>query len=1053
MLSIGKLGTGQEMYYLEKVAEGAEDYYSGEGEVAGQWIGDGAVELDLSGEVGGDQLTAMLTGNNPASGEPLGLRAVGGRGPVPGFDLTFSAPKSVSLLWGLGGPVAGVEVNAAHRAAVDAALGYLQQEACWTRRGAGGTEFVKGNGYLAAAFEHRSSRNGDPQLHTHVLVANATKGPDGRWTRLYHPAIYEHAQTASYLYQAQLRHELTRRLGVEWQEVRKGIAEIEGFADDHLREFSTRRAEILEAVGPDASARSMEVAALSTRQGKEQGVSREELHERWRARGEEIGLDREAISRTFDPEAIFDPERAQARTIPDEELGEAVTANVSHFERRDAIRAVADSQRSGAPAAEVIRMADEFLASDEVLRLSESPRAERFTTQRVWDLEREALSTAERMQGEARGQAGELIATRVIEARPTLKADQREMVRRLLADPEGIAVVVGEAGTGKTFAIVAAAEGWAQAGYELRAVAPTWRAANVLRAEGLEATSVARLLAQMQGGDGGGSDSSMLNERTVLLVDEAGMVGSADLAALIEAADAARAKLVLVGDHQQLGEIEAGGLYRALAERTEPIVLDEVIRHNRAVDREAARLIRDGEGGAALDLYRSAERVTVALDAEARREAMVADWHRSYSEGQDALMVAKRNSEVERLNATARELLRNEGQLGEQEVEVGEARFAVGDQVITRVNDHAAGIYNRERWQVTEVDAESRSLVLEGIDQAQRVEVGPDYLDRTTPHGDAPAIQHAYAVTTYCAQGTTVDRAYVMADPSMDKQEMYVAASRSREETYLYATPEIQAEREEYAPKPPGREAIGHVAEAAERDRAQTAAHDEALRSELAGMPTPDLAVRHRDLAMPARRESNDESAYQHQQGWVAERQRQYADAVANREAAEGLGWRERRQVLPEARKHEQLISERLGEETAKLERLAPPSTEARREHEISGELLAKRNEQALLADRLSPPGYVVKELGERPGDPEKAKAWDNGVRSIERYRNEYGVQDKGSALGHRPESDSRDRFAHDRTQDRIREAQRRLERQQQVDRSMQRSHDAGRDMGLDIGL
>jgi conjugative relaxase-like TrwC/TraI family protein len=568
MLSIGKLGTGQETYYLEKVAEGAEDYYSGEGEAAGQWLGDGATELGLSGEVGGDQLTAMLTGRSPMDGSPLGLRAVGGRGPVPGFDFTFSAPKSVSLLWGLGGPVAGVEVNAAHRAAVDAALGYLQEEACWTRRGAGGAEFVKGSGYLAAAFEHRSSRNGDPQLHTHVLVANATKGPDGKWTRLYHPAIYEHAQTASYLYQAQLRHELTRRLGIEWQEVRKGIAEVEGFADEHLREFSTRRAEILEAAGPDASARSMEVAALTTRQGKEQGVSREELHERWRSRGEEVGLDREAISRTFDPEAILDPDSASVRPLSKQEIGEAVTAHASHFERRDAIQAVADSQRSGAPAADVLRMADRFLASNEVLQVSTEARAERFTTQRVWELEREAISTAERMQTEPRGQAGELIAARVIQARPSLKADQREMVRRLLADPKGIAVVVGEAGTGKTFAIVAAAEGWAQAGYELRAVAPTWRAANVLRVEGLEATSVARLLAQMQGGDSG--DSSMLNERTVLLVDEAGMVGSADLAVLIEAADAARATIVLVGDHQQLGEIEAGGLYPLLPSAPSP---------------------------------------------------------------------------------------------------------------------------------------------------------------------------------------------------------------------------------------------------------------------------------------------------------------------------------------------------------------------------------------------------------------------------------------------------------------------------------------------------
>src|SRR5436190_11849043 len=135
MLSIGKLGAGQENYHLEKVAEGAEDYYSGEGEAEGRWLGDASAELGLSGEVEPAQLTAMLTGNNPATGEPLGLRAVPGRGPVPGFDLTFSAPKSVSLLWGIGGGDVAKEVVAAHQRSVEAALAYMQQNACWTRRG------------------------------------------------------------------------------------------------------------------------------------------------------------------------------------------------------------------------------------------------------------------------------------------------------------------------------------------------------------------------------------------------------------------------------------------------------------------------------------------------------------------------------------------------------------------------------------------------------------------------------------------------------------------------------------------------------------------------------------------------------------------------------------------------------------------------------------------------------------------------------------------------------------------------------------------------------
>jgi conjugative relaxase-like TrwC/TraI family protein len=151
-----------------------------------------------------------------------------------------------------GGPEIGAEVRDAHRDAVEAALDYLQRETGFTRRGADGREFVKGNGYLAAAFEHLSSRNADPQFHTHVLIANLTRGPAGRWTRLYHPAIYRHAKTTGYLYEAELGHQLTRRLGLRWRQVENGIAEIEGFSAEQLRTFSTRRREILEAPGEDA---------------------------------------------------------------------------------------------------------------------------------------------------------------------------------------------------------------------------------------------------------------------------------------------------------------------------------------------------------------------------------------------------------------------------------------------------------------------------------------------------------------------------------------------------------------------------------------------------------------------------------------------------------------------------------------------------------------------------------------------------------------------------------------------------------------------------------
>ena len=1051
MLSIGKLGTGQEMYYLEKVAEGAEDYYSGEGEVAGQWMGDAAAQLGLSGEVGADQLTAMLTGRNPVDGSPLlGRQGVPGRGPVPGFDLTFSAPKSVSLAWALGGPETGRAVMDAHHRSIDAALHYVQREACWTRRGAGGAEFVKGNGFLAAGFDHRSSRNGDPQLHTHVLLANATQGPDGRWTRLYHPAVYDHLKTAGYVYEANLRHELTQSLGVEWQEVRKGIAEIEGFADSHLREFSTRRAEILEAAGgADASGRAREVATLATRGAKEREIAPETLHERWRTRAQEIGLDREAIQSALEPSSETrwrreSPADADPRTVSAWQVDRAVTAAASHFDRRDVVQAVAGLCRDGAPAAEVERMADEFLASGSVISIGHSRKGERFTTKRIWNLERTALESAEKMRAEGPSPAGELIAARVLHATPTLKPDQREMVRRLLAERSGLVVVIGEAGTGKSYAILAAARGWAEAEIELRACAPTWRAANVLRADGLAATSVASLLAELERAEQ--AHERGLGYGSVLLVDEAGMVDSATLARLIHHAEEAEAKLVLLGDPEQLGEIEAGGLFRALAERSDPIHLDEVIRHRYETEREAAHLIREGEGARALDLYRSEEQVVVAPDAQARREAMVADWHESFSAGEDAVMVAKQNVEVERLNAIARQLRKEAGLLGEREIEVGEARFAAGDQVITRVNDRAADLYNRERWQIAEVDPDQRRVVLEGIDQARTVEVGADYLAKTNPHSDAPALQHAYAVTTYSAQGTTVDRAFVAADPSMDKQEMYVAASRSRGETTIYATPEIQVEREEFAPGDRYLRAdIRHIAEASQRDRAQRAAHDAATRTELRGLPTEELMARERQLRSHARDEAAADERHAGAARALAEVEEKLRDATGKCRAFESLPPAERElhaEQIGRLRAMEDLareVRERRLEQVG--ERPPAESSQARMELPLAEQVLAERRELAITAAKLSPPDYIVRELGERPLDPEKRRAWDRGVAGIEGYRQEHGIKDRENALGKEP-TDGFERASWTEQRSRLAEQQRTLQLQQGRSASLELDND-----------
>jgi conjugative relaxase-like TrwC/TraI family protein len=815
MLTIGKLGIGQANYYLDKVAEGAEDYYSGDGEAEGRWMGDAAEELGLEGEVSPEQLKAMLTGLNPVDGEPLvGMRGVPTKGAVPGFDLTFSAPKSVSLLWALGGAEAGSAVSRAHDRSVEAALDYMQREACWTRRGAGGSEFVKGNGYLAAAYVHRSSRNGDPQLHTHVLVANATQA-DGRWTRLYHPAIYDHAKTAGYIYEAQLRHELSRNLGVRWQEVRNGIAEIDGFADEHLRAFSTRRAEILEAAGPDASARARQIANLTTRETKEKGVTRETLRQRWQAKANEIGLDCTEISRSFDPGAP-----AVARTVSTWQVDRAVTAGVSHFDRRDAIQAVA------------------------------------------------------------------------------------------------------------------------------------W-----LLPEGAEA------------------------------------------------------------------------------------VHDQVVRHEHELDREAARRIREGTGSEALDLYQSEGRITVASDPETRRLAMVADWHTAFERDLDAVMVAKRNAEVERLNAMAREVRRQAGKLGPEEIQVGEVRFAAHDQVITRVNDRQADIYNRERWHVAEVDVKRERMVLEDVDQAKRVEIDHEYLSKVNPHSEAPALEHAYAITTYSAQGTTVDQAFVMADPSMDKQELYVAASRSREETFLYATPEVQVHRAEIAPEPSSsREGIPHIAEASERDRAQRAAHDEA---QLEALPTNELVARQAKLEVAADREGEFQSRRDALQPRIEQARERLGRLESERAQVDALPHPEREHVLSLVDTQEPIARRRIERLKAEMAAL-PGGTGARRELAAVSRVLADRRELAITAARISPPTYITKELGERPSDPAKRQAWDRGVAQIERYRQEHGVRDPNKAFG-RDGKRGAERVRQEAARRRLQEVQRALGLGQHAARTRQ----LGRGLGI----
>src|SRR3954452_23999079 len=229
MLSVGKLAAGPTAgpYYEDAGAQGREDYYSSEGEWPGRWVGSGADVLRVDGEVRDGQVVALMSGQDPSTETLLGQPM--GDGAVAEFDLTFNAPKSIGLAFAIADPWTARLLRDCQTAAADDALAYLERAACRARGGRGGARVVEGRGFTDAAFDHRTSRAGDPLLHTHVVVANRTLGPNGRWTALDARPLYRHAKTAGYLYQARLRHEISERLGAKRGRVTKGASDLHGF--------------------------------------------------------------------------------------------------------------------------------------------------------------------------------------------------------------------------------------------------------------------------------------------------------------------------------------------------------------------------------------------------------------------------------------------------------------------------------------------------------------------------------------------------------------------------------------------------------------------------------------------------------------------------------------------------------------------------------------------------------------------------------------------------------------------------------------------------------
>jgi conjugative relaxase-like TrwC/TraI family protein len=682
MLSYAKIkSAGPAAAYFAKYYASDEDRQNGE--PPGRWEGTAAAMLGLTGEVRREELERVLRGEHPSLDQFLGKID---KNHVAGHDLTFSAPKSVSTVWAVADRDLRARIEAAHERAVSAGIAYMREHGIHCRMGKAGRELAKAEP-IVARFQHSTSRANDPQLHTHTVVVNRALGPSGDWRGVEVDLRALHAAGAAY--RAHLAHEL-KNMGYGIERTReKGEFEISGVPSELMKRWSTRRGDVLaelnemERSGAEASAK----AAAVSRRHKE-NPDRQENFSRWSDEAESHGFNSQSAvelsrgSREKEAGASQkedEPERVPALT--DEEivtraLGNRVAVDAETI-RREVLRESVGRQT----VSEGLARAERILASLERVERDDARgrKIERFTTLEMLERERSIVRDSAALAGAQHHEISAQAVDAQIE-RSGLSGQQADMVRHL-TDARGLANVQGWAGTGKTYTVKQVAELYRAAGYEVRGCAVAGRAAQELKDAGIaDSTTIARLRIELDAG------RIEFHRNTVLVIDEAGMMGSRDAADLYRRAAEAGSKIIQIGDTRQLSPVEAGAPFRDCLRVHGGIELSEVRRQADDQDKEVAKAVREQRPEEARSLMQGRDQWHIAEKVSDAIRDMARAYAAERAEGRDALLVASLRRDVERLNIEARSELRRHGLLRGDDVSIatgkGELRLAAGDRVM-----------------------------------------------------------------------------------------------------------------------------------------------------------------------------------------------------------------------------------------------------------------------------------------------------------------------------------------------------------------------------------
>jgi len=759
MLSIAKLGDAG--YYIDLARE---DYYLEGGEPPGQWLGRGSKILDLEGEVQKEALTNLLLGFFPDGSTKL-VQNAGADNRQAGWDFTFSAPKSVSTFWSQAEPETRQVVQAAQAKAVEAAVNYLEEVAGFSRRGKGGAGDLDRAVFVAAAFEHGTSRAQDPQLHTHVVVVNGTIRPDGTPGSIESQPFFDQKMTAGALYRAELSAQLEQSLGLRLVQER-AFFKAEAVPDSLTDAFSKRRADIEASLAESGftGAKAAKVAALMTRDEKEHRP-RAELFAEWQTEGLAHGFSLPEVQAALHQAPPRDLEEERAALLV--AALEGLATHENFFSETDLTRALAEAAQAHGLGINEVLAAKEVATHDARFVYLGREEGERlFTTEATIHAEKWAIKLTNYDRLNERFVLSEATYEQALRSHPTLSQEQTGALAYLLTVPGTVHVLPGLAGVGKSFLFDAARSGWEAEGFTVLGAAPSARAARALQeGSGIESRTIQKLVKSIDEG------FQQLNERTVIVLDEAGMTDTRMLYQLLNHANIGRSKVVLTGDPKQLQSVEAGGVFAYLCnDARDP--LTDIQRQREAWQREAIREFAQGDPTKALRAFEERGFLFVTPTREEAMEKLIHKWKETGVEAPaSSLLLAATRADARALNTEAQ--AQRHAQLGAEGIPVDGYYVYQGDRVRFTRNNFLRGIENGSFGIVEVIDKDSITVRLDDGRQIR-----------------APLAEQnvtlGYASTTHAAQGATVERAFVLLGSTLqDRKLTYVQASRAREDTYF----------------------------------------------------------------------------------------------------------------------------------------------------------------------------------------------------------------------------------------------------------------------------